>query len=201
MTITIRVATPDDARLVQAIYAPYCTSSCVSFEIVAPSEAQMRDRIERVLPDYPWLVGELDGKVCGYVYACQHRERAAYRWCVDVAVYVAQTNHRRGVGRGLYTSLLAILRELGYFHAYAGITLPNAGSVGLHEAVGFRPVAVFPHVGYKLGRWIDVGWWRFQLQPEIDNPPDPRRFSDKCDELAIAAALAAGVRQCALNKN
>jgi phosphinothricin acetyltransferase len=194
MTVQIRVATPDDADALRAIYAPYCTSSYVSFELVAPSEQQMRERIDRIAHQFPWLVGEIDGKVAGYVYASQHRERAAYRWAVDVAVYIAATNHRRGLGRALYTSLFAILRQQGYFQAYAGITLPNAGSVGLHEALGFRPVAVFPHVGFKLGRWLDVGWWRLQLLPEVDQPADPVSFGSIRGESAVTAALAEGMR-------
>jgi phosphinothricin acetyltransferase len=190
MTARIRVATPDDARDILAIYVPYCISSHVSFEVVAPSQHQMRERIERITPRFPWLVGEIDGTVSGYVYASQHRERAAYRWAVDVAVYIAAASHRRGLGRALYTSLFAILREQGFFQAYAGITLPNPGSEGLHRAVGFQPVAVFPHVGYKLGRWLDVGWWRLQLMPEIDDPAEPVPFSQIRGCPAVASAMA-----------
>jgi phosphinothricin acetyltransferase len=176
------------------VYAPYCTSSHISFEIVAPSAHQMRDRIERVTERFPWLVGEIDGRVIGYVYASQHRERAAYRWAVDVAVYIAASNQRGGFGRALYTSLFDILREQGYFQAYAGITLPNPGSQGLHEALGFRPIAVFPSVGYKLGRWLDVGWWHLQLRPEVDDPAEPRAFAEIRSEPAVTAALAAGIQ-------
>jgi L-amino acid N-acyltransferase YncA len=194
MTVEFRVATPDDAQAVLAIYAPYCSSTHVSFETAPPSEAQMRERIERVTSHYPWLIGEIDGQVGGYVYATQHRERAAYRWSVDVAVYIAESHHRRSLGRALYTSLFALLREQGLFQAYAGITLPNAASVGLHESVGFQPVAVFPKVGYKLDRWLDVGWWRLQLTPEIENPRDPRIFSTIRNSPTLAAALAEGAR-------
>jgi len=194
MTVEFRVATPDDAQAILAIYAPYCSSTHVSFETVAPSEQQMRERIARITSQYPWLIGEVDGQVAGYVYATQHRERAAYRWSVDVAVYIAESHHRRSLGRALYTSLFALLREQGLFQAYAGITLPNAASVGLHESVGFQPVAVFPKVGYKLDRWLDVGWWRLQLTPEIENPRDPRIFSTIRNSPTLAAALAEGAR-------
>jgi L-amino acid N-acyltransferase YncA len=194
MTARIRVATTDDAPGILAIYAPYCLSSHVSFEIEAPSEEQITQRITHVTNQFPWLVGEIDGEVAGYVYASSHRERAAYRWAVDVAVYVGDAHLRRGLGRALYTSLFAMLREQGYFQAYAGIALPNAGSVGLHEALGFRPVAVFPKVGYKLGRWRDVGWWQLQLQPEIENPPDPRPFNAIRDSQSVTAVLAEGSR-------
>jgi L-amino acid N-acyltransferase YncA len=194
MTVPIRLATPDDTAGILAIYAPYCLSSHVSFETAAPSNAEMRERITRITDEYPWLVAETSGEVAGYVYASQHRARPAYRWAVDVAVYIGRAHQRRGLGRALYTSLFAILREQAYFKAYAGITMPNAGSVGLHTALGFQPVAVFPKVGYKLGRWLDVGWWQLDLQPEIENPPEPRSFRAIRQSQAVAAALAEGSR-------
>jgi L-amino acid N-acyltransferase YncA len=132
MNVSFRSARPEDTAAILAIYAPFCESSHVSFEIAAPSESQMRERIAGILSRYPWLTGEIDGAVAGYVYASQHRDRAAYRWTVDVAVYVAPAQQRRGLARALYASLFSILRHQGYFKACAGITLPNAPSVGLH---------------------------------------------------------------------
>src|SRR5215831_5701186 len=108
MPATIRLATPDDAQEVQAIYAPYCHTP-ISFEMDPPSVAEMRGRLAKVLGQYPWLLCEDGGEVLGYAYATQHRERAAYRWSVDTSVYVRQDRQRRGVGRALYTSLLALL--------------------------------------------------------------------------------------------
>ncbi len=192
MAVELRIATSADAKGVLAIYAPYCDSTQVSFEIVAPSEQEMRNRIERILGKYPWLVGEIGGEVAGYVYASQHRERAGYRWSVDVAVYVAPEHQRSGLGRALYAALFAILREQGFFKAFAGITLPNASSVGLHEAVGFRQAGVFSRVGYKLGAWLDVGWWQLDLQPEFANPPEPVDFRIIRDGDAVKTALAEG---------
>jgi L-amino acid N-acyltransferase YncA len=114
------------------------------------------------------------GAVLGYAYASPHRERAAYRWSVDVAVYIAEQARRRGVGRQLYSTLFAMLVELGYYNAFAGVTLPNPASVGLHESMGFTPVGVYRNVGYKLGAWHDVGWWRRPLQPPAADPAEPR---------------------------
>jgi L-amino acid N-acyltransferase YncA len=193
----IHIAEPTDAAGIQAIYAPYCDRTCISFETVAPTIEEMRDRIIRISDDYPWLVGEIDGQIAGYVYASRHRERAAYRWAVDVAVYVATTHHRRGLGRALYETLFSILREQGYFKAFAGVTLPNPASVGLHERMGFRPSAVFRGVGYKDGRWLDVGCWQLELQPERHNPPEPRPFRAIRDTTAVAAALLEGQRRLA----
>jgi L-amino acid N-acyltransferase YncA len=173
MSIKIRFARPEDAADIVAVYGPYCDGSVISFELTAPTVEQMRERIDRITQQFPWLVCEIDGQVAGYVYACPHRERAAYRWAVDVAVYIATQHHRRGIGQALYSVLFQILRAQGYFKAYAGVTLPNAGSVGLHEAVGFRPLVIYRGVGYKFGKWLDVGWWELDLRPQSENPEEP----------------------------
>ena len=172
---SIRPATERDAAAVAAIYRPYVESTPISFEIDPPSDSDMRRRIAETTLLYPWLVYESDGRVIGYAYASAHAPRAAYRWSVDTAVYVDIARHRRGVGRDLYAALFPLLVAQGYFSAYAGITLPNPASVGLHEAVGFRPVGVYHNVGYKMGAWYDVGWWELTLQPYRPEPPEPRR--------------------------
>jgi phosphinothricin acetyltransferase len=197
MAAYIRFARPTDAAGILAIYGPYCESTCVSFEVVAPTIEQIQERIGRITGDYPWLVGEIDGQIIGYVYASGHHERAAYRWSVDVAVYVAAGQQRRGVGRILYEALFSILREQGYYKAFAGITLPNPASVGLHESLGFRPAAVFRGVGHKFGRWLDVGWWQCELQPERGNPIEPCPFGARQESPSVAAILADGQRKLA----
>ena len=192
MGVRIRFAEPGDAGTIQAIYAPYVESTAISFELQPPTAEEMAARVAEISRQYPWLVCEIDGVVAGYVYACPHRERAAYRWAVDVAVYVDAAYHRRGIGRALYATLIELLRQQGYFKAYAGITLPNPGSVGVHEAVGFEPVAAYRNVGYKLGQWRDVGWWQLLLRPEIPDPPEPAPIGQVRDLPAISAAFARG---------
>jgi phosphinothricin acetyltransferase len=160
---TIRLATASDAAAVAAIYAPFCATTVVSFEESAPTADEMATRIARVTARYPWLVLEHKGTIAGYAYASQHRERAAYRWAVDVAVYVHERFRRKGVGRALYAALFPILDAQGYRRVYAGVALPNAGSEGLHEAVGFQVVGVYRRVGWKLGAWRDVRWYQLSL--------------------------------------
>lgn len=171
----IRTATPADAAAVAAIYAPIVQHTAISFETEPPDAAEMRSRLDKTLASLPWLVAEDDaGTVCGYAYASKHRERAAYQWSVDTTVYVREDQRGRGVGRALYGHLLPALAELGYCQAFAGIALPNAGSVGLHEAVGFQPLGVYRAVGFKHGQWRDVGWWQKTLAtPEEPQPPRP----------------------------
>jgi L-amino acid N-acyltransferase YncA len=194
MTVDIRVAKVEDAAGILAIYAPFCESTRVSFEVVAPSVEEMRERINRISATYPWIVAEENDWILGYVYASRLRERAAYQWTVEVAAYVSPEHQRRGLARALYTSLFAILRAQGYFKAFASVTLPNEASVGVHQALGFRPSGVFNGVGYKTGEWLDVGWWQREIQPELDNPRDPRPFPAICGDLAVTAALAEGVQ-------
>ncbi|HKX79757.1 MAG TPA: arsinothricin resistance N-acetyltransferase ArsN1 family B [Novosphingobium sp.] len=156
----VREATLEDALAIQTIYAPYVDKTSISFEEVAPNALEIEGRIATILSKHPYFVAEEGGRVVGYAYASEHRSRAAYRCSVDVAVYVAEGGQRRGVGRALYSALLSAAAAGGYHAAFAGIALPNDRSVGLHEAMGFVPVGVFREVGYKFGRWHDVGWWQ-----------------------------------------
>ena len=156
-----------DAAAVAAIYAPHVVEGVASFETVPPDAAEMAGRIAATTRTHPWLVCEWpDGGVAGYVYAAVHNPRAAYQWSANVTVYIDARYRRKGIGRALYASLFAVLRLQGFYNAYGGITLPNAGSVGLHEATGFRLVGVYKEVGYKFDRWWDVGWWALALQPK-----------------------------------
>ncbi len=189
----IRLAKPDDAERVRAIYAPYCFTP-ISFELEPPSVEEMRGRLAKVFGQYPWLLCEDGGEVLSYVYATQHRERAAYRWSADTAVYVQQGRQRRGIGRALYTSLLAMLPLQGYVNAYAGVTLPNPASVGLHEAMGFQPVGVYRQVGFKSGVWHDVTWFQRLLQPRPDEPSPPKRLDEVRHTAEWGEALNGGLR-------
>ena len=157
----IRAVEPErDAAACAAIYAPFVSDGWVSFETEAPDAAEMARRIERYCASHGWLVAESGGQVAGYAYASPHRDRAAYASSCDVAVYVDPRFARAGVGRGLYGALLPAMTAKGLHAAFAGIALPNAGSVGLHETMGFTPVGIYREVGWKMGGWRDVGWWQ-----------------------------------------
>jgi phosphinothricin acetyltransferase len=141
-----------------------------SFEERAPDSAEMEDRIRRLTAAHPWLVAEEEGRIAGFAYACRHRSRAAYRWSVDVSVYVAAANRRQGHGRRLYEALFEDLRVRHFHVACAGITLPNEASVALHEGLGFEPVGVYREIGWKAGAWRDVGWWQLRLGRSASGP-------------------------------
>ena len=199
MAATIRLASQSDAEQLRDIYAPFCENTPVSFETQAPTVDEMRRRIAKTLRSYPWLVYENEGHVLGYAYASSHRERAAYRWAVDVSAYVREGYRRLGVGRSLYSSLLALLHLQGFYRALAGITLPNPGSVGLHQAMGFQSLGTYHNIGYKCGRWHDVQWFQLALREPGEEPPDPLEFALACELPDWNAALVTGLTAISLN--
>lgn len=192
MSATIRLVRPEDAEEIAAIYRPFVTDTPVSFESQAPDADEMRQRIGAILPSYPWLVCDLDGQLAGYAYASQHRPRYHYRWSVDVTVYIHEGFRRRRIGYALYASLLALLPIQGFVSAHAGITLPNDGSVGLHEAHGFRQIALYPAVGHKFGVWHSVGWWHRLLQDPPAEPSNPIDLHSAQADPRWLPAMAAG---------
>jgi L-amino acid N-acyltransferase YncA len=185
-TFRIRVADPGrDAERVTDIYRYYVEETDISFEEVAPSADEMRGRMEAVLAWTPWLVAETvdagrseSDHVIGYAYASRHRERAGYRWSVDISVYIDHAWHRRGVGRALYAALVPILRRQGMVNVYAGIAVPNPASVALHESLGMKQVALYEQVGYKFGTWPDVAWFALRLNEPTEKPSEPTPFPE-----------------------
>ena len=171
--LTLRHADPArDAAACAAIYGPYVTATATSFEDLAPTAAQVAERIERTSRTHPWIVLDDDQRVAGFAFASQHQERAAYRWAANVAVYVDPACQGRGAGRALYVALLDLLRRQGLRVACAGITLPNDASVGLHRAVGFEHVGTYRAIGWKAGAWRDVAWWQLRLDGDGDGDGD-----------------------------
>jgi L-amino acid N-acyltransferase YncA len=171
---TVRDASEDDAPACAAIYAPYVRETAVSFEAEPPTPAQMAERITAAMLTHAWVVLEDESRVVGYAYGGPHQKRAAYRFACEVSVYVEQGRRRIGSGRVLYEALFERLAARGYRMAVAGMTLPNAASVGLHQAMGFKPIGVYQRIGWKLGAWHDVAWVQHALGVEQDPPAEPR---------------------------
>lgn len=174
----IRLATEKDARSILDIYGPYIENTSLTFETETPSEEAFADRIKTYLQNWPWLVCEVDGKIAGYAYATRHRERTAYQWCTESSVYIHDDFQRSGVARALYTALFEILHRQGFRNVYAVINLPNDRSVQFHESCGFEWFATYEKVGYKLGKWKNVGWWKLSVNEYGDEPSAPIPFSD-----------------------
>ncbi len=179
--VAVRAARPEDAAAIAAIYAPYVLGGTVSFETEAPDARAIRTRMAASGGLYPWLVatnGENDTGILAYAYASRFRDRPAYKWTVETSVYVAGAVQGQGIGRLLYEALIDTLRAQGFTQAIGVLSLPNDQSIKTHEAVGFRRAGVYREIGFKLGRWIDVGFWQCQLHDARTPPADPRPFSD-----------------------
>ena len=179
--IAIRPATPEDANAIAAIYAPHVLTGTASFETDPPDARTMRTRMAASEGLYPWIVatnGDATGGVIGYAYATRFRDRPAYRYVCETSIYMADVAQGQGAGRLLYDSLIDTLRAQGFVHALGAIALPNDASIKLHESVGFRRAGVYREVGFKHGRWVDVGIWQAELNEPSVPPVEPRRFSD-----------------------
>jgi len=169
----IRLAQPQDARAIAAIYAPIVENTHISFEERAPGTQEMRERIVAGSVKYPWLVAVDRDAVVGYAYASAHRSRAGYRWSVDSTVYVAENARGRGVGKAVYAELFERLRAQRFHNVFAGIALPNDASIALHRSLGFTHVGVYRRVGYKDGAWRDTSWWQLRLTNDAAPPDEP----------------------------
>ena len=167
-SILIRSATEADAPALLPIYLPFVEATAVSFETIAPTVEEFAARIAKAVAGWQWLVAERDGRCIGYAYGSSHRERTGYRWSVEVSAYVHPGYHRLGVGSALYRKLFDELGRKGFCNAYAGIALPNDGSIALHRSVGFESIGTFKAVGRKFGKWHDVAWFQ---RPLRDLPP------------------------------
>jgi len=188
----IRLVSPSDATQIREIYAPIVRETATSFEYDVPTVGEIAGRITKTLQQYPWIVCEIDGKVAGYTYGSSFRSRTAYQWTTEVTAYIHPKFHRRGIGRGLYTSLFAILRKQGYFNAISVITLPNDASVGLHESLGFEKIGVFMNMGYKHEDWHHTGWWQLELCPMQVNPSPPLAISQLAQQSNFPDLLKTG---------
>jgi phosphinothricin acetyltransferase len=154
----IRTATPDDAPVIREIYRPYVESTVITFEYETPSEEELRRRIGATLSSYPYLVATESGKIMGYAYAGPFKEREAYRWAVELSVYVRDDARGKGTGSLLYGELFPILLRMHVTNVNACISYPDSGSVAFHEKLGFHTVAHFTKCGYKFGSWRDMVW-------------------------------------------
>ncbi len=178
---TIRLATQADVPAMLAIYGPFVEHSYVSFETEVPTASAFWQRAQTVLAEAPWLVCTYEDQVVGYAYASAHRSRQAYQWNRELSVYVKEAWRGKGIARALYSTLIELLKLQGYLNTLIGISLPNETSVRFHEKMGFKPVGIYHNVGFKKGRFCDVGWWELSIQNappnEIISPPDCQKMS------------------------
>lgn len=174
----IRIATEKDIPEMLAIYRPYVENTTYSFEYDVPCTRTFTQRFYDHIAQFPWLVWEEEGRVLGYAYAGAPWERAGYRWCAEVSIYLSPEIHGRGIGRTLYGRLEEILTRQGYRMVYAVITSENTGSLAFHAACGYRTVTTFRNCGYKMGRWLDVTWMEKELSGENHPAGFPKKWME-----------------------
>jgi phosphinothricin acetyltransferase len=159
----ITLARDSDALAILAIYEPYIKESAITFEYIAPTLGEFKQRIIKISEEYPFLVYRLDNSIVGYAYAHRHMERSAYQWNAEASVYVQPSYTQKGIGTALYKTLLALLKLQNVKNVYAGVTLPNPASERLHASFGFKTVGIYHNTGFKCGSWHDVGWFEKQI--------------------------------------
>ena len=171
----IRLASPEDAGDLLAIYSPYVISedltlSTVSFEYDLPTVEEFRERIQHISSTYPYLVAELEGRPVGYAYAHPLSERAAYQWGAELSIYIDSQGQYSDLGRQLYSLMEELLRLMGIVTTYACITASNAHSIGFHSAMGYKLVGTYEKGGFKKGKWLDVAWMAKDIQEHPEKP-------------------------------
>lgn len=182
-----KLVSDDEIIKMLELYSPYITDTTVSFEIEVPSLAEFKSRIQAISCDYPVVVCVEDGKLLGYGYAHRLQERAAYQWNAELSVYVDKQVQHKGIGKGLYQRLFALLRLQHVVRVYSIVTMPNEPSIGFHEAFGFTRCALLAHTGFKFGGWHDVVW----MEKVIDEQsvPLPWISIDQVSETKISPIL------------
>lgn len=174
----IRLAAAEDAAGFLQIYTPFITQTVITFECKVPGEEEFRQRIEKTLQKYPWLVCETEGRIIGYAYASVFNEREAYNWSVTCSVYIDPQYHRQKIGQALYTALFELLKLQGFYNVYALVTMPNQKSEGIHESFGFETVGIFKKTGFKFGSWLDVKWYGLKLNQQNEAPQPPKSIGE-----------------------
>lgn len=189
--VKIRLATPADGEALLDIYKWYIENTAITFETEVPLVEDFEKRIENTLSSFPWLVCEVDGVAAGYAYASKHRERAAYQWSADLSIYVDENYHRRYIAKALYKALEDILKLQGYYTVFAGVTTPNPKSEAFHTAYGFETIGVFENVGYKLGLWRSVKWFKYTLTDYAKEPTALKTFPEVKELVVLGGILKA----------
>ena len=156
--LLVRGSSTSDVAAISDIYTHFVTEGTATFEITPPDAEEIARRRRSVLADgLPYIVAEFEGRIAGYAYASLYRPRPAYRFTIEDSIYIHPDYQRIGIGRLLLTELIRQC-ELGCWRQMVAVIgdSGNAGSIRLHEALGFRHTGVFQSVGWKFGQWLDT---------------------------------------------
>lgn len=168
--IIIRMAKESDAEKILDIYAPYVRDTAITFEYTVPTLEEFRERVNKTLIKYPYLVAVQEEEILGYAYVSEFKNRAAYDWAVEMTIYVNQETRKSGVGKKLYLALEGILKRQNICNLYACIAYPNPGSIGFHEHLGYQTIGHFSKCGYKFETWYDMIWMEKMIGEHSINP-------------------------------
>lgn len=178
--LKIRLATPNDARELLAIYAPYVEQTAISLELTPPTLEEFTGRIQNTLQKYPYFVAEYNGEIVGYAYAGPFHPRAAFAWSAEGSIYLKRTARGLGIGKALYSTLEQALREMGIVNLYASIADPDVedeyltrDSERFHEKMGYTKVAAFHQCGFKFNRWYNLIWMEKMIGEHKEHHPVP----------------------------
>ena len=187
----IRIAAPEDAPTLLAIYTPYVTDTAITFEYAVPSLSEFTERVRTTLQKYPYLVAEKDGRIAGYAYAGAFHPRAAYAWTAEASIYLDRSLRHRGLGEQLYGALEQVLRMQNILNLNACIAVPEEddpyltrNSLGFHTHMGYRLVGEFSHCGYKFRRWYNMVWMEKLLGEHPPQPAPVRPFPEIREDFA-----------------
>ena len=159
----IRRVVPADAKAISSIYNYYVNNTEISFEEKPVSINEMEKRIRETTAEYPWFVAEKEGSILGYAYTNKYRERSAYRYTAELTIYIKNGEEGKGLGAELMKRVIEETRKKNIHTLISAIAIPNEKSVSIHEKFGFKKVGHLKDVGFKLDRWIDVGYWELVL--------------------------------------
>ena len=174
----IRLATAEDAKSIQRIYAPYVEKTAITFEYDTPDIEVFQNRMTKTLEEYPYLVAVEQEKIIGYAYAGSFHSRAAYKHAAEVSIYLDEKWRKKGVGKQLYRELESRLIRQNVFVLYACITVTDRkndenltdASICFHEKMGYTLVGRHNLCGYKFNKWYSVVWMEKFIADHVDNP-------------------------------
>lgn len=177
----IRMACEKDSERLLEIYSKYIRETVITFEYVIPDIETFKSRIRSISAKYPYLVCEDNGIIVGYAYASPHKEREAFKWCLDTSIYIDEAYHGKNIGRVLYDELIRLVKLQGIYKLYAVVCIPNEKSERFHKRMGFESVAVFNNVGFKLGEWRAIEYLELILNDNSDIPEEPKMINEVID--------------------